>query len=153
MRAKVTAQLLADLGVVQSHSRPHTSNDNPFSESQFKNLKYQPQFPERFGCIEDARNFLRPYFEWYNGEHHHVGIGLMTPNQVHYGQADAIYAARQRTLDRACLQHPERFVNSAPKPPAKPTATWINPPPAKPILRSADVAKIGAEEVLQPNKP
>jgi len=153
MRAKVTAQLLADLGVVQSHSRPHTSNDNPFSESQFKNLKYQPQFPERFGCIEDARSFLRPYFEWYNGEHHHVGIGLMTPNQVHYGQADAIYAARQRTLDRACLHHPERFVNSAPKPPAKPMATWINPPPAKPILLSADVAKIGAEKVLQPNKP
>jgi hypothetical protein len=128
MTAKSTALLLADLGVTRSHSRPHTSNDNPFSESQFKNLKYQPQFPERFGCIEDARGFSRNYFGWYNEDHHHVGIGLMTPNQVHYGQVDAVYAARQGTLDRACREHPERFVNKTPTPPAKPTATWINPP-------------------------
>ena len=128
MTAKSTALLLADLGVTRSHSRPHTSNDNPFSESQFKNLKYQPQFPKRFGCIEDARGFSRNYFGWYNEDHHHVGIGLMTPNQVHYGQVDAVYAARQNTLDRACREHPERFVNKAPTPPAKPTATWINPP-------------------------
>jgi len=152
MKAKATALLLADLGVIRSHSRPHTSNDNPFSESQFKNLKYQPQFPERFGCIEDARSFLRCYFDWYNQHHHHVGIGLMTPNQVHYGQADAVYAARQHTLDRACRQHPERFVNSAPKPPAKPTATWINPPPPKPRL-PADAVCEGAEIPPQKSDP
>jgi transposase InsO family protein len=152
MKAKATALLLADLGVIRSHSRPHTSNDNPFSESQFKNLKYQPQFPERFGCIEDARSFLRHYFDWYNQHHHHVGIGLMTPNQVHYGQADAIYAARQHTLDRACRQHPERFVNRAPKPPAKPTATWINPPPPKPRL-PMDAAGAGAEAASRKSAP
>ncbi len=145
MKAKTTALLLADLGVTRSHSRPHTSNDNPFSESQFKNLKYQPQFPRRFGCIEDARGFLRVYFDWYNQNHHHVGIGLMTPNQVHYGQVDAVYAARQRTLNRACRQHPERFVNKPPTPPAKPTATWINPPPAKPN-RSVDAGVTVAQE-------
>ena len=146
MTAKSTALLLADLGVTRSHSRPHTSNDNPFSESQFKNLKYQPQFPKRFGCIEDARGFSRNYFGWYNEDHHHVGIGLMTPNQVHYGQVDAVYAARQGTLDRACRDHPERFINKAPTPPAKPTATWINPPkllqrtsPSLIVATSADV--------------
>jgi transposase InsO family protein len=144
MKAKATALLLADLGVLRSHSRPHTSNDNPFSESQFKTLKYQPQFPARFGCIEDARIFLRYYFKWYNQHHHHVGIGLMTPDQVHFGQADAVYAARQRTLDRVCRQHPERFVNSAPKPPAKPAATWINPPPPTRLLR-ADAVGARAE--------
>jgi putative transposase len=148
MKAKATALLLADLGVTRSHSRPHTSNDNPFSESQFKNLKYQPQFPERFGCIEDARLFLRHYFDWYNQDHHHGGIGLMTPNQVHYGQADAVYTARQHTLDRVCRQHPERFVNNAPKPPAKPTATWINPPPAKPTPQPSTTI-IGIEQCRQ----
>ena len=110
--------------------RPHTSNDNPFSESHFKTLKYQPQFPQRFGCIEDARSFRRRFFDWYNQEHHHSGIGLMTPDQVHYGQTDAIYAARQHTLDQACRDNPNRFVNKPPTPPTKPTAAWINPPPA-----------------------
>ena len=95
MKAKATALLLADLGVTRSHNRPHTSNDNPFSESHFKTLKYQPQFPQRFGCIEDARSFCRRFFDWYNHDHHHAGIGLMTPDQVHYGQADAVHAARQ----------------------------------------------------------
>ena len=128
MRAKATALLLADLGVTKSHSRPYTSNDNPFSESHFKTLKYQPQFPQRFGCIEDAKAFCRSFFDWYNQEHHHAGIGLMTPDQVHYGQVDAIHAARQKTLDRAFRANPERFVRKAPQPPAKPTATWINPP-------------------------
>ena len=99
MRAKTTALLLADLGVTKSHSRPHTSNDNPFSESHFKTMKYQPQFPQRFGCIQDAKAFCRSFFDWYNQEHHHAGIGLMTPDQVHYGQTDAIHAARQNTLD------------------------------------------------------
>ena len=92
MKAKATAFLLADLGVTRSHNRPHTSNDNPFSESHFKTLKYQPRFPKRFGCIEDARSFCRQFFDWYNQDHHHAGIGLMTPDQVHYGQIDAVHA-------------------------------------------------------------
>jgi transposase InsO family protein len=128
MRAKATALLLADLGVTQSHSRPHTSNDNPFSESHFKTMKYQPQFPQRFGCIQDAKAFCRSFFDWYNQDHHHAGIGLMTPDQVHYGQADEIHTARQNTLDAAFDRNPERFVRKEPEPPAKPTATWINPP-------------------------
>ena len=148
MKAKATALLLADLGVTRSHSRPHTSSDNPFSESQFKNLKYQPQFPARFGCIEDARGFLRYYFDWYNQDHHHFGIGLMTPNQVHYGQANAVYLARQHTLDQALRQHPERFVNRPPTPPAKPKATWINPPSTKP-KRFIDAASAPAERPQQ----
>jgi putative transposase len=128
MKAKATALMLADLGVTKSHSRPYTSNDNPFSESHFKTLKYQPQFPKRFGCIQDARTFCRHFFNWYNRDHHHLGIGLMTPNQVHYGQVDAIYAARQLILDTAFRTNPDRFVNRAPKPPRKPIAVWINPP-------------------------
>jgi transposase InsO family protein len=128
MKAKATALLLADLGVTKSHSRPYTSNDNPFSESHFKTLKYQPQFPKSFGCIEDAKAFCRRFFDWYNQDHHHFGLGLMTPDQVHYGQTDAVYAARQETLDRAYMENPERFVRQKPKPPAKPTAAWINPP-------------------------
>ena len=131
MKAKATAFLLADLGVTRSHNRPHTSNDNPFSESAFKTLKYQPRFPKRFGCIEDARSFRRDFFDWYNQDHHHAGIGLMTPDQVHYGQIDAVHAARQATLDRAFRENPERFVKKPPVPPAKPTATWINPPMPK----------------------
>ncbi len=129
MKAKATAFLLADLGITKSHSRPHTSNDNPFSESHFKTLKYQPQFPKRFGGVEDAKTFCRAFFDWYNRDHHHAGLGLMTPDQVHYGQADAIHDARQKTLDRAFLKTPQRFVNAPPTPPNKPTATWINPPP------------------------
>jgi hypothetical protein len=92
-------------------------------------MKYQPQFPQRFGCIQDAKAFCRNFFDWYNQEHHHAGIGLMTPDQVHYGQADAIHAARQNILDGAFNRNPERFVRKEPKPPAKPIATWINPPP------------------------
>ena len=131
MKAKATAFLLADLGVTRSHNRPHTSNDNPFSESAFKTLKYQPRFPKRFGCIEDARSFCRDFFDWYNQDHHHAGIGLMTPDQVHYGQIDAVHAARQATLDQAFRENPERFVKKPPVPPAKPTAAWINPPTPK----------------------
>jgi transposase InsO family protein len=128
MTAKATALLLADLGVTKSHSRPYTSNDNPFSESHFKTLKYQPQFPQRFGSIEDAKAFCRAFFDWYNRDHHHAGIGLMTPDQVHYGQADAVHAARQNTLDNAFQANPDRFVRKSPTPPEKPTAAWINPP-------------------------
>jgi putative transposase len=136
MKAKATALLLADLGVTRSHNRPHTSNDNPFSESHFKTLKYQPTFPQRFGCSEDARSFCRRFFDWYNQDHHHAGIGLMTPDQVHYGQTDAVHAARQHTLDQAFRANPERFVNQTPSPPAKPTAAWINPPAPAPTGRT-----------------
>ena len=128
MKAKATALMLADLGVTKSHSRPHTSNDSPFSESHFKTLKYQPELPKRFGCIEDAKAFCRHFFDWYNRDHHHAGLGLMTPDQVHYGQADAVYAARQEILDKAFRANPERFVRKSPTPPQKPTAAWINPP-------------------------
>ena len=128
MKAKATALMLADLGVVKSHSRPHTSNDNPFSEAHFKTLKYQPEFPKRFESINEARTFCRRFFGWYNQDHHHAGIGLMTPDQIHFGQADIIYASRQTTLDTAFLSTPERFVRQPPKPPQIPTAVWINPP-------------------------
>jgi putative transposase len=131
MKAKATALLLADLGVTKSHSRPYTSDDNPFSESCFKTLKYQPQFPKRFGCIQDAKAFCRAFFDWYNQHHRHLGIGLMTPDQVHYGQANEVHAARQTTLDHAFRANPNRFVNKAPQPPQKPTAVWINPPTQK----------------------
>jgi putative transposase len=135
MKAKTTALMLADLGVTKSHSRPYTSNDNPFSESCFKTLKYQPQFPKRFGCIQDAKTFCRCFFDWYNRDHHHAGIGLMTPDQVHYGQTDAIHATRQKILDLAYAANPERFVKKPPNPPLKPTEVWINPPTKKlPIM-------------------
>src|ERR1019366_6463256 len=99
-------------------------------------LKYQPQFPQRFGCIEDAKTFCRSFFDWYNQDHHHAGIGLMTPDQVHYGQADQVYAARQITLDGAFSKNPERFVRKEPEPPAKPIATWINPPSRQPAVQA-----------------
>jgi hypothetical protein len=129
----VVLPLLPDLGVSRSHNRPHTSNDNPFSESHFKTLKYQPRFPQRFEDIEDARSFCRRFFDWYNQDHHHAGIGLMTPDQVHFGQVDTVHAARQVALDRAFAEHPARFVNKAPVPFAKPTATWINRPAPKAV--------------------
>jgi transposase InsO family protein len=129
MKAKGLAQLLADLDVTKSHSRPHVSNDNPFSEAQFKTLKYRHDFPDRFGSVEDGRTFLAPFFHWYNHEHHHSGIGLITPADLHYGRADEILARRQRTLDAAFAAHPERFVRKRPSPPAIPVEVWINPPP------------------------
>jgi putative transposase len=122
MKAKTTAMMLVELGVLKSHSRPHTSNDNPFSEAHFKTLKYQPEFPKKFEAIEQARDFCRRFFAWYNEEHHHAGIGLMTPDQNHFGQAEAVYAARQVTLDAAFISTPERFVRKPPKPPQIPTA-------------------------------
>ena len=136
MKAKATAFLLADLGVTKSHSRPYTSNDNPFSESLFKTCKYQPQFPERFGSIQDAKAFCRSFFDWYNGEHHHLGIGLMTPNQVHYGLAHHVYAERQKALDQAYNANPNLFVKMKPTPPPMPTAVWINPPNSKPEIQA-----------------
>lgn len=131
MRSKPVALLLADLGVERTHSRPHVSNDNPFSESQFRTLKYRPAFPARFGSLEDARSFCSEFFTWYNGEHRHSGIGLLTPAVVHAGLAAEATAARAVTLTRAYEAHPERFVRHPPRPPQVPTAVWINPPEKK----------------------
>ena len=128
MRSKTVALLLSDLGITKSHSRPHVSNDNPFSESQFKTLKYQPLFPKQFGSIEDARAFCRRFFDWYNHYHHHSGIGWLTPAMLHYGQAERVVQARQQVLQAAYLTHPERFVKGPPLPPDVPTQVWINPP-------------------------
>ena len=113
---------------VRTHARPHVSNDNPFSEAQFKTLKYRPDFPERFGAIQDARAHGQVFFPWYNTEHRHTGLGLLTPHDVHYGLADARVAARAGTLAGAHAVHPERFPRGVPQPPARPTAVWINPP-------------------------
>jgi putative transposase len=128
MTSKSVAFLLADLGVTKTHSRPHVSNDNPFSESQFRTLKYRPEFPDRFGCIQDSRAFCQGFFRWYNEEHRHSSLGLLTPATVHCGQTASIVRQRQTVLDVAYQLHPERFVRSAPKPPALPNAVWINKP-------------------------
>jgi putative transposase len=128
MKAKTTGQLLADLGVTKSHSRPHVSNDNPFSESQFKTFKYRPGFPERFGGQQHALSWSRVFFPWYNQVHRHSGIAMLTPEMVHRGQADAVLAQRHEVALAAYHAHPERFVNGPPKPVAAPHAVWINPP-------------------------
>jgi putative transposase len=128
MRSKPVAALLVDLEVTKTHSRPHVSDDNPYSEAQFKTLKYRPEFPERFGSIEDARAHCQHFFRWYNAAHCHSGIGFMTPESVHYGRAQTLFQHRARTLDIAYLAHPMRFKGKAPQPPRLPTAAWINPP-------------------------
>jgi putative transposase len=128
MTSKPVALLLADLGVTKTHSRPHVSDDNPFSEAQFKTLKYRPDFPERFGSLEDARAYAKRFFRWYNAEHHHVGLGLLTPHDVHHGLAQERLARRVEVLGAAYAAHPERFVRRAPSPAPPPTAVWINPP-------------------------
>ena len=132
MRSKPVALLLADLGVVKTHSRPHVSNDNPFSEAQFKTLKYWPAFPERFGALEDARAFGRGFFAWYNHEHYHSALGYLTPAMVHHGVAAGVRDQRQQVLAAAYAVHPERFVHGVPRPAALPTAVWINPPLKRP---------------------
>jgi putative transposase len=132
MTAQPVAQLLADLGITKTHSRPHTANDNPFSESQFKTLKYRPEFPDRFGSLADARAFCVPFFTWYNTEHHHSALGLLTPQDVHYGRASDLLAHRQQVLTAAYLAHPERFVRHPPRPPQLPAEVWINPPALPP---------------------
>jgi putative transposase len=143
MTSKPVAFLLADLGVTKTHSRPHVSNDNPYSEAQFKTLKYRPGFPDRFASIEEARAFCQDFFRWYNADHRHAGIGLLPPEVVHYGQAQAAYDARSQVLAAAHAAHPERFVRQVPRPPQLPTAAWINPP------RPATDSPTNSEEVLQ----
>jgi putative transposase len=128
MKSKGVAELLVDMGVIKTHSRPHVSNDNPYSEAHFKTLKYCPQFPDRFGCIQDARAFCKDFFTWYNQEHRHTGIGLVTPEQVHYGMANQIYESRTEVLQSAFERSPLRFKGKMPKPPKLPQAAWINKP-------------------------
>jgi putative transposase len=132
MTSKDVAFLLADLGVTKTHSRPHVSDDNPYSEAHFKTLKYRPEFPERFGAIEDARAFCQRFFNWYNREHRHSGIAMMSPMSVHLGLVEEIVARRAGTLEAAQRRHPERFVRGAPAPQRRPRPAWINPPLAKP---------------------
>ncbi|NVC25339.1 IS3 family transposase [Kocuria salina] len=135
MASKPVAFLLADLGVTKSHSRPHCSNDNPFSEAQFKTLKYRPDFPERFGCLEDARAFCAAFYRWYNHDHRHSGIGMHTPSDVHHGHAGTVRAARAATLATAYAAAPERFVRKRPEPPSLPGTAWINRPEPDPLTR------------------
>jgi len=152
MTSKTMLQMYADLSVEPSYSRPHVSDDNPYSEAQFKTLKYRPGYPERFGSMEDAHAFCRPLFTWYNAEHHHSGIAYMTPEAVHYGQAERLQLVRQSTLDAAFATHPERFVNGPPRAPELPRAAWINPPalPGEPITPGpTEPMKAGAEEQIR----
>lgn len=128
MTSKCTAQLLADLGVIRSLSRPRVSDDNPFSEACFKTLKYAPSFPGRFDDIDHAQRFCRGFFPWYNAEHHHGGLAMLTPETVHYGTVDQVLAKRQAALDAAWQAHPERFPNGPPTAKAPPSAVYINPP-------------------------
>jgi putative transposase len=128
MNSKPVALLLADLGVTKSHSRPHVSNDNPYSESQFKTMKYRPDYPEAFGSVQDARGWAQRFFGWYNHEHHHSGLGLMTPATVHAGRAQQVIDNRRQVLHVAYALHPERFVRGCPEPPSLPEEVWINKP-------------------------
>jgi putative transposase len=140
MTSKPVALLLADLGVTKTHSRPHVSDDNPYSESQFKTLKYRPTFPERFGSIEDARVFCQGFFPWYNREHRHSGIGLMTPEVVHYGKGELTTTQRELVLAAAFRIHPERFVRGTPRAPRVPDAVWINKP--KPSSSESETSRM-----------
>ncbi len=137
MTSKPVAQLLVDLGVARSHSRPHVSNDNPYSEANFKTLKYCPAFPGRFGSIEDARAFCEVFFDHYNHVHRHAGVGLHTPASVHYGTAHEIRAQRAATLDAAYAAKPARFRHRRPTPPKLPTVAWINQPTPQALIKSA----------------
>ena len=128
MTSKPVAFLMADLGITKTHSRPHVSDDNPYSESHFRTLKYRPGFPERFGCLQDARSFSQEFFSWYNNEHRHSGLGLLSPAVVHYGLAPEAIKQRRAVLDAAYSAHPERFVRRPPQPLPAPAEVWINKP-------------------------
>ncbi len=142
MQSKPVALLLADLGVTKTHSRPQVSNDNPFSEAQFKTLKYCPQFPERFGSIEDGRAFGQVFFRWYNEEHRHSGLGFLTPAVVHFDQAARVRDQRRQVLNAAYVAHPERFVKGRPQPADLPSSVWINRPATKTTAQDAPGATI-----------
>jgi len=140
MTSKPVALLMADLGVTKTHSRPHVSNDNPFSEAQFKTLKYRPEYPERFGCQPDARSWASEFFQWYNYEHHHSSLGLLTPADVHFGRAEAMLDQRQQVLQIAYQKNPERFVKGPPRPAQLSAAVWINPPASATTMDVMEVA-------------
>jgi len=146
MASKTVALLLADLGVVKTHSRPHVSNDNPYSEAHFKTLKYRPGFPARFAGLEHARAHVGAFVDWYNTAHHHGGLAMMTPHEVHYGQAEARRAQRAQVLAAAHAAHPERFVRGVPAPPQLPVAVWINKP-ADGALTRRETATSQSDEV------
>ena len=128
MKSKAVAHLLADLGITRTHSRPHTSDDNPYSEAQFKTLKYRPDFPPRFGSIQDAKTHCQRFFQWYNQQHKHSGIAMLTPQTVHYGNANNVLDQRQQTLSQAFERYPIRFKGKPPRPQSLPKAAWINKP-------------------------
>lgn len=138
MTARGTAQLMADLGVTKSHSRPYTSDDNPYSEAQFKTLKYRPDFPRTFGSLADAKAFCRGFFTWYNGDHRHSGIAYLTPDDVHHGKAQSVLENRQVVMNEVFRTRPERFVNRRPVVKQLPEAAWINPPVR--VIQDVDVA-------------
>lgn len=147
MKCKPVALLCADLGVTKTHSRPQVSNDNAFSEAQFKTLKYRPDFPKSFGCLEDARAHCVDFFDWYNNDHHHSGLAMFTPADVHFGRVEERRAARQLVMDAAFEAHPERFVNGRPVVAVPRDSVWINPPqnvsseaPVSPALGATEVS-------------
>jgi putative transposase len=151
MRSRTVAEMLDDLGVTKSHSRPRTSNDNPFSESQFKTMKYCPFFPGRFASVADGREFFRLFFGWYNEEHHHSGIAMLTPAVVHAGRVDDVLGARQAALDAAHAAHPERFVHGAPRAQRPPAEVWINRPAAQVVEPPSGVAEPPPEASVRPS--
>ena len=154
MTSKPVAALLVELGVVKSHSRPHTSDDNPFSESHFKTMKFRPEIPDRFGSAEEAREIFRGLFLWYNGEHRHSGIAMLSPEMVHLGKAPAVLSARAVVLSCAYAAHPERFVNQAPVPEPLAADVWINRPlPAVEASRDATGDKHAPTSICQPSCP
>jgi len=148
MKSKLVAQLLDDLKVTKTHSRPRVSNDNPYSESQFRTLKYCPQFPERFGSIEEARSFCREFFQYYNQTHYHSGINHLTPHSVHYHYSDQVVENRNEVLQSAFKKHPERFRGRIPKAKDCPEAVWINKPEA--LKQEEELVKLLAEEEVEP---
>jgi putative transposase len=147
MTSKPVALLLADLGITKTHARPHVSNDNPFSEAQFKTLKYRPAFPERFGSIQDVRAHCHVFFPWYNTEHHHAGLGLLTPADVHHGVAAQRVAARATVLATAYAAHPERFPAGLPHPPAPPVEVWINRPKTRALEEPSNTPMLASPAI------
>ena len=151
MTSKVVALFLAELGVTKTHSRPYVSNDNPYSESQFKTMKYRPEFPERFGCYQDAHRFCAEFFPWYNHEHHHSGLGYLTPYEVHYGLAANRREQRAGVLKQAYEKNPQRFVRGLPSPALLPTAAWINKPKEISRTESPEVMNSSMTGIEQKN--
>lgn len=138
MQAKSVAQLMIDLGIAKSHSRPHVSDDNPFSEAHFKTMKYRSDYPQRFDAIDHARAWMREFVDWYNHHHHHTALALLTPATIHAGQTQAVLARRQQVLDLAYARHPQRFIRHPPVVQCPPAAVWINPPKSASQLPSLD---------------